>query len=223
MSRRVKIALAVVLLGVIGGAVYFRGLHRRLLRMAQGQRTEEQARREVTQPRVVTPTDVKKTAKIFWASPMVMGMVEETDVELSLSADATQRARQVISTLIADAPTPEQRTLPADVSLLEFYLLPDGTAVADFSGALATGTPAGIATEKMALESIVRTLGANVPGIARLRILILGQEVETLAGHMDLTGFLEVRSGARGAGASAPAGESSAARLTPSAAPGKLP
>ena len=222
MSRAAKIALAVFLLGVIAGGVYFRGLHRRLLQLAQRQPTEEQAHREVTQPRVVTPTDVKKPAKIFWASPTVMGTVEETEVELSLSAEAAQRARQVLSTLIADAPTPEQRTLPADVSLLEFYLLPDGTAVADFSGALATATPAGIASEKMALESIVRTLGANVPGIARLRILILGQEVETLAGHMDLTGFLEVRYSARAANSVVPAPESSAARLTPSAALGKL-
>lgn len=223
MSRAIKIALTIFVLGVIAGGVYFRGLHRRLLQLAQGERTEEQVRREVTQPRVVTPTDVKKPGKIFWASPTVMGMVEETEVELSLSADAAQRARQVIATLIADAPTPEQRTLPADVSLLEFYLLPDGTAVADFSGALATGTPAGIASEKMALESIVRTLGANVPGVARLRILIQGQEVETLAGHMDLTGFLEVRAGGRAAEASPAAGEASAARLTPLAAPGKLP
>jgi hypothetical protein len=31
-------------------------------------------------------------------------------------------------------------------------------------------------------------LEANVPGVQRLKILIHGQEVETLAGHLDLTG-----------------------------------
>jgi hypothetical protein len=37
------------------------------------------------------------------------------------------------------------------------------------------------------VESIVRTLEANVPPVLRLKILIHGQEVDTLAGHLDLT------------------------------------
>ena len=40
----------------------------------------------------------------------------------------------------------------------------------------------------MAVDSITRTLEANVPQVQRLKILIHGQEVETLAGHLDLTG-----------------------------------
>jgi hypothetical protein len=38
------------------------------------------------------------------------------------------------------------------------------------------------------VDSITRTLEANVPKVQRLKILIHGQEVETLAGHLDLTG-----------------------------------
>ena len=75
-----------------------------------------------------------------------------------------------------------------EAALLEFYLLPDGTGIADFSEALATATPSGIASEQLAIESIARTLEANVPQVKRLKILIHGQEVETLAGHLDLTG-----------------------------------
>jgi len=65
--------------------------------------------------------------------------------------------------------------------------LPDGTAVADFSEALATAIPSGIQSEQLAVDSITRTLQANVPQVQRLRILIHGQEVDTLAGHLDLT------------------------------------
>jgi hypothetical protein len=79
------------------------------------------------------------------------------------------------------------RTLPADAALLAFYLLPDGTGVADFSEALGTSTPSGIQSEQRAVNSITRTLEANVPQIKRLKILIHGQEVDTLAGHLDLT------------------------------------
>ena len=79
------------------------------------------------------------------------------------------------------------RTLPPDAALLAFYLLPDGTAIADFSEALATSIPSGIQSEQLALDSITKTLEANVPQVRRLKILIHGQEVETLAGHLDLS------------------------------------
>jgi hypothetical protein len=76
--------------------------------------------------------------------------------------------------------------------LLGLYILPDGTAIADFSDALASETPSGILSEEMAVESIARTLESNVAGARRLKILIHGQEVDTLAGHADLTGFFDL-------------------------------
>jgi hypothetical protein len=66
-------------------------------------------------------------------------------------------------------------------------MLPDGTAVADFSEALATAIPSGIESEQLAVDSISKTLEANVPQVRWLKILIHGQEVDTLAGHLDLT------------------------------------
>jgi hypothetical protein len=66
-------------------------------------------------------------------------------------------------------------------------MLPDGTAIADFSEAMATSIPSGIQSEQMAVDSIAKTLEANVPQVRWLKILIHGQEVDTLAGHLDLT------------------------------------
>ena len=60
--------------------------------------------------------------------------------------------------------------------------------VADFSEAMATSIPSGVQSEQLAVDSITRTLEANVPQVKRLKILIHGQEVETLGGHLDLTG-----------------------------------
>jgi hypothetical protein len=42
------------------------------------------------------------------------------------------------------------------------------------------------------VDSIVRTLGAGVSQVHQLKILIHGQETETLAGHIDLSGFFAV-------------------------------
>jgi hypothetical protein len=47
-------------------------------------------------------------------------------------------------------------------------------------------------SEQIAVDSITHTLAANVSSISRLKILIHGQEAETLAGHVDLTGFFPV-------------------------------
>jgi spore germination protein GerM len=165
-------------------------LHRRLLRLAQTQASEEAARREAVQPPVATATDTPGKATFFWISATKPDALEPMEMELPLSAEPAQRAKQILQALITKAPTPEQRTLPADASLLEFYIMPDGIAVADFSENLATATPSGILSEQMAVESIVRTVATNLPDLHWLKILIHGQETETLAGHIDLTGYL---------------------------------
>jgi hypothetical protein len=231
MSRRLKITAIVLLLFVIIGAFYFPRLRERVVRLRQADRTEEQARREVTQPTVTTPTDVKVTAKLYFASAVAPATLEPVEVQIPLSANPVQRAKQVVGALITSPPTPEQRTLPADATLVEFYLLADGTAVADFSDALATATPSGILSEQLAVDSIVKTMGANVDAIQRLKILIHGQEVETLAGHVDLTGTFPVRAIAAVTPPTKPEppaprpsapGKSPGAGLTPPSAPGKL-
>jgi hypothetical protein len=174
------------------------------------------------QPPVTTPTDVKVKAKIFWASAALPGTLQPVEIELPLSQDPVQRSRQLITALIIEAPSPEQRTLPADATLLEFYLLSYGTAVADFSDTLATATPSGILSEQMAVDSIARTLAVNVEPARRLKILIHGQDTDTLAGHLDLTGFFVVRAESPPPTPASPPGKTPASGLTRSPAPGKL-
>jgi len=152
------------------------------------EQSEEQARRELTQPVPINPGDPRVKAKLFWISDENNSALTPAVVELPLSSDPVLRSKQVLNTLLAGPVDAELRTLPPDAVLLAFYLLPDGTAIADFSEALATSTPSGIASEQMAIDSMARTLEANVPQVRRLKILIHGQEVETLAGHVDLTG-----------------------------------
>jgi len=181
--------LAGLALAVIVGAIYLPILRRRMKLAAKlQQQTAEQARRELTQTIPVNPGEPLVKAKLFWASGNGDGMLTNGTVDLPLSSDPVLRSKQVLNTLLAGPADTDLRTLPPDTVLLAFYLLPDGTAIADFSEALATETPSGIQSEQMAVDSITRTLEANVPRVQRLKILIHGQEVETLAGHLDLTG-----------------------------------
>jgi hypothetical protein len=175
-------------LAVVIAAIYLPILRRNIKQAAKlQQRSEEQARRELTQPTVINPADPKVKAKLFWASGADDGTVSAVIVELPLAKDPVLRSKQVLNTLLAGPVDTELRTLPPDAALLAFYLLPDGTAIADFSEALATSIPSGIESEQMALDSITKTLEANVPQVRRLKVLIHGQEVDTLAGHLDLT------------------------------------
>lgn len=229
IPRRLKITGAIFLAAAVGGAIYFPRLRERVRRLRQPARSEEQARREVTQPAITTPTDVKIKARLYWASAAAPTILQPTEMELPLSADPVQRAKQLLNTLITSPAVPEQRTLPADVTLIEFYLLPDGTAIADFSDDLATATPSGILSEQLAVDSIVRTLAANVDSVRRLKILIHGQEAETLAGHVDLRGMFPVRAEtsptlpvAPRTSLPAPPAKSPGGGLTPPAQPGKL-
>jgi hypothetical protein len=196
VSRGLKTTIAILCVLVVFGLITLPSLRQAIQRVSGNQRTEEQARREVMQIPISTPTDVKVKAQMYWLSAASRVSLEATTIELPLSADPVERAKQLLIALVADAPTPNQRTLPPDTILLAFYLQPDGTGVADFSDALSAETPSGIQSEQLTVDSIVQTLGANVSLIRQLKILIHGQEVETLAGHLDLSGLFPVPSAA---------------------------
>ena len=192
MSRGLKTTIAILAVLVVFGLITLPSLRQAVQRMSATQRTEEQARRDVMQVPVSTPTDVKVKAQMYWLSTASPASLEATTIELPLSADPVERSKQLLLALITNAPSASQRTLPPDALLLAFYLQPDGTGVADFSDALSAETPSGIQSEQLAVDSIVRTLGANVNVIRQLKILIHGQETDTLAGHLDLSGLFPV-------------------------------
>lgn len=190
MQPDLKYAMAILGVAVLIGLISLRGLHQRIESLAESEASEEQARRELIAPVISTPTDVTVNAKIFWAAGP--DRLTPVDVEMALSADPVQRSKQVLHALITSPPSPGQRTIPSNAAVLGFYILPDGTAVADFSDALSSETPSGILSEELAVNSIARTLENNVTTLRRLKILIHGQEMDTLAGHVDLTGFFDL-------------------------------
>jgi Sporulation and spore germination len=177
------LAIAVIIAGI-----YFPILKKHLRQTPQVPPvSEEQVRRELTQTTPANSSGPLTKAKLFWSSGARDGSLMPVTLELPLPKDPTLRAKQVLNTLLAGPVDAELRTLPPDAVLLAFYMLPDGTAIADFSEALATATPSGIESEQMAVDSLIRTLEANVAQVRWLKILIHGQEVDTLAGHLDLT------------------------------------
>lgn len=210
MNSKLRLWLvAILLVAVIGAALYFPALRRQVYKAKDlTEKTAEQARRELLPPAPVASSEPRVKAKMFWGSISEEGALVPVTVELALSSDPVLRAKQILNILLAGPVDAEARTLPPDTALLAFYILPDGTAVADFSEALGTSIPSGIESEQLAIESITRTLEANVPQVQRLKILIHGQEVDTLAGHLDLTQTFPVSIKEAGAPVPTPSGAS---------------
>jgi len=215
VSKGLKTAIAALVALVVLGLLAVPGLRQAVERLRSTPKTDEQARREVMQEPISTPTDVNVRAQMYWLSSSSPSALEPTAIQLPLSANPVERSKQLLNALIARAPDPKVRTLPAEASLLAFYIQPDGTAIADFSDEIASTMPSGILSEQLAVQSIAQTLGANVSGIRQLKILVHGQEAETLAGHLDLYGFFPVTSAAAVTPAAAPAVQKQTSTPTP--------
>jgi sporulation and spore germination protein len=199
LSKGLKTTILVLIILVGVGLVTLQGMRQAVERLHNAPRTDEQARRDVMQAPISTPTDVEVKAQLYWLSASTPGALDPLAIPLPLSADPVERSKQLINALITRAPGPERRTLPPEASLLAFYIQPDGTGIADFSDEISSAMPSGIMSEELAVQSIAQTLAANVSGIRQLKILIHGQEAETLAGHLDLHGVFPVASAAAAA------------------------
>jgi hypothetical protein len=104
-----------LVIAVLAAAIYFPILRRGVKRAAKlQQQSEEQARRELTQPIVINPGDPRVKTKLFWASDTIESTLVPVTVELPLSNDPVLRSKQVLNTLLAGPVDAELRTLPPD-------------------------------------------------------------------------------------------------------------
>ena len=116
--------IAMLVLAVIIAAGYFPVLKRHLRQSAQvTPKSEEQVRRELTQPAAANAGEPMGKAKLFWSSGAGDGSLMPVTVDLPLSMDPVLRAKQVLNTLLAGPVDAELRTLPPDAVLLAFYLV----------------------------------------------------------------------------------------------------
>lgn len=135
----------------------------------------------LAQNRVVT-----RTIALYFESPDLRLVAEQRTLPLpeNEAAAAPIVVREVLKGS-ANASIP--KLWPADIVARGTYLLPDGTAVVDLGGAtLVNGWGTGTHNEMMAAYSLVQTLTSNFTQIKRVRLLINGQQADTLAGHIDL-------------------------------------
>ncbi|MFA5516537.1 MAG: GerMN domain-containing protein [Desulfuromonadales bacterium] len=73
-------------------------------------------------------------------------------------------------------------------AIIREITLQDSTAVLSFSRDLVSAHPGGSISELLTVYGLADTLAVNFPHIRQVRILVEGQPVETLKGHLGLLG-----------------------------------
>jgi len=104
--------------------------------------------------------------------------------------DDTDMERAAILALMAGPKTEGlSPSIPEGTRLLDFRM--EGkVAVIDFSEEIRTNHIGGSTGEMMTIYSIADTMG-GLPTVERVKLLIEGQEEETLLGHLDISGEIE--------------------------------
>ncbi len=90
---------------------------------------------------------------------------------------------------ISEAPSTHPVGAGSDVR--QVYLMGEDTAIVDTNSSFADAHPSGVLAEELTVASVVMTLNANDNKIGKVKILVNGQERDTLAGHADLRRFYE--------------------------------
>jgi len=121
------------------------------------------------------------------------GVLRPKPVRIPLPAGRQERAAEILRallTLYLDKSSPHP--LGAGSEIRDVYLVDPGLAVIDLNAAFADGHRSGVLVEELSVVSLIQTLSANIPGITRVKILVEGNERDTLAGHADLSNFFDV-------------------------------
>lgn len=124
---------------------------------------------------------------LYFSRPDALGLAPETR-PIYLTNELLDRIKQAVAALIAGPAqgSPLLPVLPAGTPLLDVYLDGDGTLYLDLGQALVRNLLPGTTSELFAVMSLADTLVANFPEVKQVQILVEGEEVRTLSGHLDL-------------------------------------
>jgi len=122
--------------------------------------------------------------RLFFPGPERELATEER--EIRTVEDAVDGMRQILILLLS-GPRSEGLfpLMPEKVALRELYFH-GGIVYVDLAVSLYGSAASGCLEEALALESIRRSLMENFPEVEGVRVLLDGQEAETLAGHIAL-------------------------------------
>ncbi len=132
------------------------------------------------------PAVPKIKATLYFASEDGLRLVP-TEHDVPLAEGVVAQARAILEVqLSAEPPAPLVSTIPKGARLRGIFVSQRNEAFVDLDPIITTAHGGGSHQELMTVYTIVNALLTNLPSLQEVQILIGGQEVDTLAGHVDL-------------------------------------
>ena len=141
----------------------------------------QRATSESARPRL---EGLKKTVMLYFVDRHQKTLQEEAR-EIDGGTTTTEDAKRVLAELVKGPESDLLPAVPRAAQVRNLFIDSSGTAYADFDRELKEGHPGGVQDELYTVFSIVDTLAANFPQIKRVQILVEGDEIPTLMGHVD--------------------------------------
>lgn len=179
ISRQLAFTTVILLLLAIGMSAYVWELRKREIQLPPHTETME----------AITPPASGPTETVTaWVAHDDSASLRAQPLSIPLAEGRQQRANELLRGLLKfyeGKNSPHKMQPGAEVHTV--YLINSDAVVIDVNAAFADGQISGVLAEELTITSMVQTLAANIPGLARVQILVDGKIRETLAGHVDLS------------------------------------
>jgi sporulation and spore germination protein len=142
---------------------------------------------------VTTPSNAAQKQIVLWVAHDDTGTLRSQSLSIAFSSERQRQAEDVVRALLGvytakGSPHP----LPRGSGVRNIYFVDPGLIVIDVNSELAAGQTSGILAEELTITSLVQTLSANIPALSRVKFLVDGKEVNTLAGHADFSNIYDI-------------------------------
>ena len=114
-------------------------------------------------------------------------MFSPEEREIPFADSLQEQAKQVVHQLLAGSRSGRGSAIPSGVELRGLFITQQGLAFLDLSQELIANHPGGTSAEELTVYSFANTLISNFPAVKKVKILVEGREIQSLAGHLDLT------------------------------------
>ena len=139
--------------------------------------------RDTTTEGVITEQIMLQLFVIQEESARLTSITRQVQAPTTLAAQAQRAVQELFSTGEQEYLSP----FPPGAYIREVWVSPVGIAYVDFDSSIRRDLPHGSLAELHVVYSLIGTLTSSFPAIGAVQILVDGQEIETLLGHMDLS------------------------------------
>ncbi|HEY1272328.1 MAG TPA: GerMN domain-containing protein [Terriglobales bacterium] len=186
IPRHLQIGVVVLLFAALIMAFYVRRM--------RGRAAEDSAEISDQRP-IAAPVSAPTEQVTLYVAYDDVGVLHAQSARIPLPAGRQQRAQELVRALLAvyaDKHSPHP--IPDGADIRDVFIVDPGMVVIDLNAVFADQHRSGVLVEELTVTSMVETVAGNLPGINRVKILVDGKARETLAGHADLSGFIDTGS-----------------------------